>query len=175
MDADRKFGSQGSQPQHGRICPAAGLIDVGGGLSLGGIGAGRAFWRRSGWEVTPPCLRFEARSAREFIAYAGTLLRRNPTTLSGLITLPALAAFCAGLFQALPAYLAALIAAGHLIAATLRSAGIAQQKTLAENRLEMGRSAPSAIARRPTPFSVSNHFPDEAQPLAVASLDQYPN
>ena len=78
------------------------------------------------------CPRFEARSAREYIAYAKTLLQRNPAALSGVITLPALAAFCVGLFQALPAYLALPITAGHLIAAILWSAGIAQQKTLAE-------------------------------------------
>ncbi|MGA7327968.1 MAG: hypothetical protein WBX25_26650 [Rhodomicrobium sp.] len=87
------------------------------------------------------CPRFEARSAGGFIVYAKTLLRRNPAALSGLITLPALAAFCAGLFQALPTHLAALITAGHLIAATLWSAGIAQQKTFAGNRLETARSA----------------------------------
>ena len=110
------------------------------------------------------CPRFEARSARECIAYVKTVLQRNPATLSGVITLPALAAFCAGLFQALPPYLAALITAGHLITATLWSAGIAQQKTLAEKRLKTGRSAPSAIdARRlPKPSSVSSRFPDEA-------------
>lgn len=85
---------------------------------------------KQGEPATCPC--FEARSTREFIAYTKTLLRCNPATLSGLITLPALTAFCAGLFQALPTYLAALITAGHLIAATLWSAGIAQQKTLAE-------------------------------------------
>ena len=66
------------------------------------------------------------------IGYARALLRSNPATLSGLITLPALAVFCAGLFQALPAHLAALMTAGHLIAAALWSAGIAQQRTLAE-------------------------------------------
>ncbi len=110
------------------------------------------------------CPRFEARSARELIAYAKTLLQRNPATLSGVITLPALAAFCAGLFQALPVYLAVLITAGHLIAATLWSAGIPQQKTLAEKPLRTGRFEPSAIdARRlPTPSSVSSRFPDEA-------------
>jgi len=104
------------------------------------------------------CPRFEARSAREFIAYAKTMLQRNPATLSGVITLPALAAFCVGLFQALPAHLAVLITAGHLIAATLWSAGIPQQKTLAEKRLKTGRSPPSAIdaKRRPTPSSVSS-------------------
>ncbi len=91
------------------------------------------------------CPRFEARSPWEFIAYAKTLLHRNPATLSGVITLPALASFCVGLFQVLPAYLAVLITAGHLIAATLWIAGIPQQKTLAEKRLKTGRSAPLAI------------------------------
>ena len=103
------------------------------------------------------CPRLEARSAREFTAYAKTLLQRNPAALSAVITLPALVAFCVGLFQALPAYLAVLITAGHLITATLWSAGIAQQKTLAEKRFRTGRSAPSAIdARRlPIPSPVS--------------------
>jgi hypothetical protein len=81
------------------------------------------------------CPRFKTGNASDFIAYAKTLLHRNPATLSGVITLPALAAFCVGLFQVLPAYLATLITAGHLIGATLWSVGIPQQKTLAEWRL----------------------------------------
>src|SRR5258706_11371116 len=84
------------------------------------------------------CPRFEARSARESIAYAKMLLQRNPATLSGVITLPALAVFCAGLFQALPAYLAALITAGHLIAATFGRAGIAPAKTSPPKALQTG-------------------------------------
>ncbi len=74
------------------------------------------------------CPRFQAGSPWEYIAYAKTLLQRNPAALSGVITLPALAAFCVGLFQALPVYLALPITVGHLIAAALWSAGIAQQK-----------------------------------------------
>ena len=163
---------------------SAAYIAAGAALGSFSIIAGGALYLAGAWveysfkQGEPAiCPRFEARSAREFIACAKTLLQRNPATLSGVITLPALASFCAGLFQALPAYLAALITAGHLIAATLWSAGIAQQKTLAEKRLKTGRSAPSAIdARRlPTPFSVSSRFPDEAQPLAGAFLDQSPN
>ena len=163
---------------------SAAYIAAGAALASFSIIAGGALYLAAAWveysfkqgelAIYP---RFEARSAREFIAYAKTLLQRNPATLSGVITLPALAAFCAGLFQALAAYLAVLITAGHLIAATLWSAGIAQQKTLAEKRLKTGRSARSAIdARRlPTPSSVSSRFPDEAQPLPGASLDQSPN
>lgn len=163
---------------------SAAYIAAGAALASFSIIAGGALYLAAAWveysfkQGEPAiCPRFEARSAREFIAYAKTLLQRNPATLSGVITLPALAAFCAGLFQALPAYLAVLITAGHLIAATLWSAGIAQQKTLAEKRLKTGRSAPSAIdARRlPTPSSVSSRFPDEAQPLPGTSLDQSPN
>ena len=144
---------------------SAAYIAAGAALASFSIIAGGALYLAAAWveysfkQGERP--RFEARSAREFIAYAKTLLQHNPATLSGLITLPALAAFCAGLFQALPAYLAVLITAGHLIAATLWSAGIAQQKTLAEKPLKTVRSAPSAIdARRlPTPSSVSAAFP----------------
>ena len=158
---------------------SAAYIAAGAALASFSIIAGGALYLAAAWveysfkQGEPAiCPRFEARSAREFIAYAKTLLQRNPATLSGVITLPALAAFCAGLFQALPAYLAMLITAGHLIAATLWSAGIAQQKTLAEKRLKTGRSAPSAIdARRlPTPSSVSSRFRDEAQPPPGTSL-----
>lgn len=160
---------------------SAAYIAAGAALASFSIIAGGVLYLASAWveysskQGERP--RFEARSVREFIAYAKTLLHRNPATLSGVITLPALAAFCAGLFQALPAYLAVLITAGHLIAATLWSAGIGQQKTLAEKSLKTGHSVPSAIdARRlPTPSSVFSRFPDEAQSLAVASLDQYPN
>ncbi|MGO9362315.1 MAG: hypothetical protein ACLP02_02490, partial [Rhodomicrobium sp.] len=137
-------------------------IAAGAALASFSIIAGGALYLAAAWveysfkQGDPAiCPRFKARSARELIAYARTLLQRNPAALSGVITLPALAAFCAGLFQALPAYLAVLITAGHLIAATLWSAGIAQQKTLAEKPLSTERSAPSAIkARRvPTPSS----------------------
>lgn len=139
---------------------SAAYIAAGAALASFSIIAGGALYLAAAWveysfkQGDPAiCPRFEARSAREIIAYAKTLLQRNPATLSGVITLPALAAFCAGLFQALPAYLAVLITAGHLIAATLWSAGIAQQKTLAEKPLKTGRSAPSAIdaSRVPTP------------------------
>ena len=130
---------------------SAAYILAGAALGSVSIVAGGALYLAAAWveyslkQGEPAaCPRFEAPSAREFIACAKTLLRRNPAALSGLITLPALAAFCAGLFQALPAYLAALITAGHLIAAILWSAGIAQQKTLAEKRLETGRSAGAA-------------------------------
>jgi hypothetical protein len=125
---------------------SAAYIAAGAALASFSIVAGGALYLAAAWvefsfkQGEPAiCPRFEARSAREFIAYAKTLLQSNPATLSGVITLPALAAFCAGLFQALPAYLAVLITAGHLIAATLWSAGIAQQKTLAEKRLKTGR------------------------------------
>ena len=166
------------------VAASAAYIAAGAALASFSIIAGGALYLAAAWveysfkQGEPAiCPRFEARSAREFIAYAKTLLQRNPATLSGVITVPALAAFCAGLFQALPAYPAVLITAGHLIAATLWSVGIAQQKTLAEKRLKTGRSAPSAIdARRlPTPSSVSSRFPDEAQPLPGRSLDQSPN
>jgi hypothetical protein len=141
---------------------SAAYIAAGAALASFSIIAGGALYLVAAWveynfKQGEPCPRFEARSARELIAYAKTLLQRNPAALSGLITLPALAAFCAGLFQALPTYLAALITAGHLIAATLWSAGIAQQKALGENPLKTGRSAPSpsdarrlpALRRRP--------------------------
>ncbi len=130
---------------------SAAYIAAGAALASFSIVAGGALYLAAAWveysfEQGEPaiCPRFEARSARELIAYAKTLLQRNPAALSGVITLPALAAFCVGLFQALPAYLAVLITAGHLIAATLWSAGIAQQKTLAEKPLKTVRSAPSA-------------------------------
>ena len=97
------------------------------------------------------CPRLEARSAGAYIAYTKTLLHRNPAALSGVITFPALAAFCAELFQALPPYLAALITAGHLIAAIMWSAGIAQRKPLAGKPRKAEHPAPPAIeARRPT-------------------------
>ena len=143
---------------------SAAYIAAGAALASFSIIAGGALYLAAAWveysfkQGEPAiCPRFEARSAREFIAYAKTLLQRNPATLSGVITLPALAVFCAGLFQVLPAYLAVLITAGHLIAAAFWSASIAQQKTLAEKRLKTGRSAPSAMdARRlPTPSPVS--------------------
>ena len=131
---------------------SAAYIAAGAALASFSIIAGGALYLAAAWveyrfkQGEPAiCPRFEARSAGEFVAYAKTLLQRNPAALSGVITLPALAAFCAGLFQALPAYLAVLITAGHLIAATFWSAGIPQQKTLAEKRLKPGRSAPSAI------------------------------
>ncbi len=147
---------------------SAAYIAAGAALGLFSIIAGGALYLAAAWveyslkQGEPGvCPRFEARSARELIAYAKTLLQRNPAALSGVITLPALAAFCAGLFQALPAYLAVLITAGHLIAATLWSAGIAQQKTFAEKRLKAERSALSAIdARRlATPSSDPGLFP----------------
>src|SRR5271165_7657871 len=156
-------------------------IVAGAALGLFSIIAGGALYLVAAWveysfkQGEPAiCPRFEAWSAREFIAYAKTLLQHNPATLSGVITLPALAVFCVGLFQALPAYLAVLITAGHLITATLWSVGIAQQKTLAEKRLKTGHPAPLAIhARRlPTPSSVSSRLPDEAQPLAGASVSE---
>lgn len=145
---------------------SAAYIAAGAALNSFSIIAGGALYLAAAWieyslkQGEQACPRFEAKSASESIAYAKTLLRRNPAALSGLITLPALAAFCAGLFQALPAYLAALITAGHLIAATLWSAGIAQQKTLAEKQLETGRSAPSPIGGRRLqgPFSASSHL-----------------
>ncbi len=137
---------------------AAAYIAAGAALASFSIIAGGALYLAAAWveysfkQGEPAiCPRFEARSAREFVAYAKTLLQRNPATLSGVITLPALAAFCAGLFQALPAYLAVPITAGHLIAATLWSAGIPQQKTLAEKLLKTGRSARSAIDARRLP------------------------
>ena len=137
---------------------AAAYIAAGAALASFSIIAGGVLYLASAWveysftQGEPAiCPRFEARSAREFIAYAKTLLQRNPATLSGFITLPALVAFCAGLFQALPPYLAVLITVGHLIAATLWSAGIPQQKTLAEKPLKTGRSAPSAIDARRLP------------------------
>ena len=124
---------------------SAAYIAAGAALASFSIIAGGVLYLAAAWveysfkqgepAIWPPV---EARSAREFIAYAKTLLQRNPATLSGVITLPALAAFCAGLFQALPAYLAVLITAGHLIAATLWSAGIPQQKTIAESGLKRG-------------------------------------
>jgi hypothetical protein len=145
---------------------AASAAYIAAGATLGSfsIVAGGALYLAAAWveysfkQGEPTiCPGFEARSAREFIVYAKTLLQRNPATLSGVIALPALASFCAGLFQALPAHLAALITAGHLIAATLWSAGIAQQKTLAGKRLRTGRSAPLAAgaSRLPTPCPVS--------------------
>ncbi len=127
---------------------SAAYIAAGAALASYSIIAGGVLYLAAAWveyrcKQGEPAIgpRFEARSAREFIVCATTLLQRNPATLSGVITLPALAAFCAGLFQALPPYLAVLITAGHLIAATLWSAGIPQQKTLAEKRLKTGRSA----------------------------------
>ncbi len=127
---------------------SAAYIAAGAALASFSIIAGGALYLAAAWveysckQGEPPvCPRFEPRSAGEFIPYAKTLLQRNPATLSGVITLPALAAFCAGLFQVLPVYLAALITAGHLITATLWSAGIPQQKTLAEKRLKTGHSA----------------------------------
>ena len=118
---------------------SAAYIAAGAVLASFSIIAGGALYLAAAWveyslkQGEPAiCPRFEARSAREFVAYAKTLLQRNPATLSGVITLPALAAFCVGLFQALPAYLAALITAGHLIAAAFWSAGVAQQKTPGE-------------------------------------------
>jgi hypothetical protein len=147
---------------------SAAYIVAGAALGSLSIIAGGALYLTAAWveysfkQGEPAtCRRFKAASAREFIADAKTLLRRNPAMLSGLITLPALAAFCAGLFQALPTYLAALITAGHLIAATLWSAGIAQQKTLAEKRLETGRLAPS-----PTTGDV---WDDQSQSLQLLS------
>ena len=143
---------------------SAAYIAAGAALASFSIIAGGALYLAAAWveysfkQGDPAiCPRFKARGVRELIAYARTLLQRNPAALSGVITLPALAAFCAGLFQALPAYLAVLITAGRLIAATLWSTGIAQQKTLAEKPLKTERSAPSAIeARRvPTPSSRS--------------------
>ena len=130
---------------------SAAYIAAGAALASFSIIAGGALYLVAAWveysfkQGEPAiCPRFEAQSARECIAYAKTLLQRNPATLSGVITLPALVAFCAGLFQALPAYLAVLITAGHLITASLWSVGIAQQKTLAGKRLKTGCSAPSA-------------------------------
>jgi hypothetical protein len=118
---------------------SAAYIAAGAALASFSIIAGGALYLVAAWveysfkQGEPPiCPRLEARSAWELIAHAKTVLQRNPATLSGLITLPALAAFCVGLFQALPPYLAALITAGHLIAAIFWSAGIAQQKTLAQ-------------------------------------------
>ncbi len=143
---------------------AAAYIAAGAALASFSIVAGGVLYLAAAWveysfkQGDPAiCPRFEARSAREFIAYAKTLLQHNPAALSGVITLPALAAFCVGLFEALPVYLAVLITAGHLIAATLWSASIAQQKTLAERLFKTERSAASAIdARRvPTPSSRS--------------------
>jgi hypothetical protein len=136
---------------------SAAYIAAGAALASFSIIAGGALYLAAAWveyscKQGEPAIspRVEPRSAREFIAYAKTLLQRNPATLSGVITLPALAAFCVGLFQVLPAYLAVLITAGHLIAATLWSVDIPQQKTLAEKRLKSRRSAPSATdARRP--------------------------
>jgi hypothetical protein len=115
-----------------------------------------AAWVEYSFKQGEPAIgpRFEARSASEFIAYVKTLLQRNPATLSGVITLPALAAFCVGLFQVLPAYLAVLITAGHLITATLWSAGIAQQKTLAEKQLKTGRLAPKRSTQRASASTV---------------------
>jgi hypothetical protein len=121
---------------------SAAYIAAGAVLASFSVIAGGALYLAAAWveyrfEQGEPaiCPRFEARSAWQYIACAKTLLQRNPAALSGVITLPALAAFCAGLFQALPAYLAVPVTAGHLIAATLWSAGIAQQKTLAEKLL----------------------------------------
>ncbi len=130
---------------------SAAYIAAGVALASFSIIAGGALYLAAAWveysfkQGEPAtCQRFDARSARECVAYAKTLLQRNPATLSGVITLPALAAFCAGLFQALPTYLAVLITAGNLIATTLWSAGIAQQKTLPKT----GRSEPPAIEAR---------------------------
>ncbi len=157
---------------------SAAYIAAGAALASFSIIAGGALYLAAAWveysfkQGEPAiCPRFEVRSARNFIDYAKTLLHRNPATLSGVITLPALAAFCVGLFQALPAYLAALITAGHLIAAIFWSAGIAQQKTLAEKALGTGRPTPSATGARrsPTPPPVSSRIPDEARPFAGAS------
>jgi hypothetical protein len=143
---------------------SAACIAAGAALGSFSIIAGGALYLAAAWveysfKQGEPTIRprFEARSAREFIVDAKMLLQRNPAALSGVITLPALAAFCAGLFQALPAYLAVLITAGHLIAAALWSAGIAQQKTLAGKGLKTGRSTPFATgaSRLPTPFPVS--------------------
>jgi len=127
---------------------SAAYIAAGAALASFSIIAGGALYLAAAWveysfkQGEPAiCPRFEARSAREFIAYVKTMLQRNPATLSGVITLPALAAFCVGLFQVLPAYLAVLITAGHLLTATLWSVGIAQQKTLAEKRFITGDSA----------------------------------
>ena len=128
---------------------AASAVYIAAGAALGSFSiiAGGTLYLAAAWVEysfkgeQAACPRFEPRSAGGSIVYAKRLLRRNPAALSGLITLPALAAFCAGLFQALPTHLAALITAGHLIAATLWSAGIAQQKTFADKRLETGRSA----------------------------------
>jgi hypothetical protein len=127
---------------------SAAFIAAGAALASFSIIAGGALYLAAAWveysfkQGEPAiCPRFEARSAREFIAYVKTMLQRNPATLSGVITLLALAAFCAGLFQVLPAYLAVLITAGHLITAILWSVGIAQQKTLAEKRFITGNSA----------------------------------
>ncbi len=137
---------------------SAAYIAAGAVLASFSIIAGGALYLAAAWveysfkQGEPAiCTRFEARSAREFIVSAKTLLQRNPAALSGVITLPALAAFCAGLFQALPTYLAASITAGHLIAAAFWSAGIAQQKTIAGRRPKTGRSAPLAIDARLLP------------------------
>lgn len=149
---------------------SAAYIAAGAVLASFSIIAGGALYLAAAWveysfkQGEPAiCPRFEAQSAREFIAYAKTLLQRNPATLSGVITVPALAAFCAGLFQALPAYLAVLITVGHLIAATLWSAGIPQQKTIAEKRVKTGRSTRSTIyARRlPAAFPMQLNFSRE--------------
>ncbi len=120
---------------------SAAYIAAGAALASFSIIAGGALYLAAAWveysfkQGEPAiCPRFEAQSARECIAYAKTLLQSNPAALSGAITLPALAAFCAGLFQALPPYLAALITAGHLIAAILWSAGIAQQNLVGATR-----------------------------------------
>jgi hypothetical protein len=127
---------------------AAAYIAAGAALASVSIIAGGVLYLAAAWveyslkQGEPAiCPRFEARSAWEFIACAKTQLQNNPAALSGVITLPALAAFCVGLFQALPAYLALPVTVGHLIAAILWSAGIAQQKTLAERLLETEQPA----------------------------------
>jgi hypothetical protein len=138
------------------IAAGAALASVS--IIAGGVLYLSAAWVEYSFKQGEPavCPRFEARSVREYIAYAKTLLHRNPAALSGVITLPALAAFCAGLFQALPAYLAVLITGGHLIAAALWSAGIPQQKTLAGKPLKAGRSALPAMGQLP-PMGLPNH------------------
>ena len=145
---------------------SAAYIAAGAALASFSIIAGGALYLAAAWveyrfkQGEPAiCPRFEARSVREFIAYGKTLLQRNPATLSGVITLPALVVFCVGLFQVLPAYLAVMITAGHLIAATFWSVGIPQQKTFAERLLKTGRPAPSAIDAKASANTIPGLLP----------------
>ncbi len=155
---------------------AAAYIAAGASLGSCSIIAGGALYMAAAWveyrfKQGEPAIfpRFKARNAREIIACAKTLLQRNPAALSGLITLPALAAFCAGLFQALPAYLAVLITAGHLIAAILWSTGVAQQKAIAGKGIQSRRPAPSAIGATHLPAPNRLMFRDRASGSAASA------